>query len=64
MQITLEHTDASHISRELVRARKASGSPAMDMVLTLIVVCDDSTVADALHAATTLSKEHPARIIG
>lgn len=64
MQITLEHTNASHISRELVRARKASGSPAMDMVLTLIVVCDDSTVADALHAATTLSKEHPARIIG
>ncbi len=64
MQITLEHTNSSEIARELVLVRKASGSPAMDMVLTLIVVCDDETVADALHAATTLSKEHPARIIG
>jgi len=64
MQITLEHTNASQIARALVRARKASGSPAMDMVLTLIVVCDDETVTEALHAATTLSKEHPARVIG
>jgi glucose-6-phosphate dehydrogenase assembly protein OpcA len=64
MQITLEHTNSSQIAREMVRARLASGSPAMDMVLTLIVVCDDGTVTDALHAATTLSKEHPARIIG
>ena len=64
MEITLEHTNSSKIAREMVRARLQSGSPAMDMVLTLIVVCDDDTVEEALHAATTLSKEHPARIIG
>ncbi len=64
MQITLEHTNSSAVASALVRARKASGSPAMDMVLTLIVVCDDTTVGDALRAATVLSKEHPARVIG
>ncbi len=64
MQITLEHTNSSQIARAMVRARLASGSPAMDMVLTLIVVCDEDTVAEALQAATTLSTEHPARVIG
>lgn len=64
MEIRLDHTDASAIAAALVRARHASGSPAMDMVLTLIVVCDDTTVSSALRAATTLSTEHPARIIG
>lgn len=64
MQVELAHTNSSEIAAALVRARKASGSPAMDMVLTLIVVCDEDTVAEALKAATTLSKEHPARVIG
>jgi glucose-6-phosphate dehydrogenase assembly protein OpcA len=64
MQITLEHTNSSAIAREMVRARLASGSPAMDVVLTLIVVCDDDTVEAALHSATTLAREHPARVIG
>lgn len=64
MQITLEHTNSSDVAAALVRARKASGSPAMDMVLTLIVVCDDTTVSDAFKAATELSKEHPARVLG
>lgn len=64
MQVTLEHTSSSKVAAALVKARHASGSPAMDMVLTLIVVCDDETVADALKAATILSTEHPARVIG
>lgn len=64
MRVTLEHTNAAKIARQLVRARIASGSPAMDMVLTFIVVCDEETVADALQTATMLSKEHPARVIG
>lgn len=64
MEISLKHTNSSTIAGEMVRARLASGSPAMDMVLTLIVVCDNDTVKDALKAATTLSKEHPSRIIG
>src|SRR5699024_12149886 len=44
--------------------RSASGSPALDMVLTLLVVTDEDTVADALEAAVGLSQEHPARILG
>ena len=64
MQVTLEHTNSSAIASALVKARHQSGSPAMDMVLTLIVVCDDETVTDALQAATALSREHPARVIG
>ncbi len=64
MQLTLEHTNSAEVARELVRVRHKAGSPAMDMVLTLIVVCDDETVTEALKSATMLSKEHPARIIG
>lgn len=64
MQVTLEHTNSSAIATALVKARHQSGSPAMDMVLTLIVVCDDETVTEALAAATALSREHPARVIG
>ena len=64
MEIALESTNSSSIARALVKARVAAGSPAMDMVLTLLVVTDDDNVADALRTATTLSREHPSRIIG
>jgi glucose-6-phosphate dehydrogenase assembly protein OpcA len=36
----------------------------MDMVLTLLVVTDDENVGEALKTATTLSREHPSRVIG
>lgn len=64
MEITLTETNAGDIARALVRARYSSGSPAMDMVLTLLVVTDDENVSHAMRTATTLSMEHPARIIG
>lgn len=64
MEITLESTNASRIASALVRARRAAGSPAMDMVLTLIVVTDDETVGADLATANELAHEHPARIIG
>nr|WP_255669918.1 glucose-6-phosphate dehydrogenase assembly protein OpcA [Aeromicrobium wangtongii] len=48
----------------MVKARSAAGSPAMDMVLTLLVVTDDENVSEALKTATMLSREHPSRIIG
>jgi glucose-6-phosphate dehydrogenase assembly protein OpcA len=34
------------------------------MVLTMLVVTDDENVSEALKTATTLSREHPSRIIG
>jgi glucose-6-phosphate dehydrogenase assembly protein OpcA len=64
MEIALERTNSSAIAKALVRARSAAGSPAMDMVLTLLVVTDDENVGDALRTATTLSREHPSRVIG
>lgn len=64
MEIALEKTNSSSIARALVKARSAAGSPAMDMVLTLLVVTDDENVGEALKTATTLSREHPSRVIG
>jgi len=64
MEIALENTNSSSIAKALVKARSAAGSPAMDMVLTLLVVTDDENVGDALRTATTLSREHPSRVIG
>ena len=64
MEIALEKTNSARIARALVKARSAAGSPAMDMVLTLLVVTDDENVAEALKTATTLSREHPSRVIG
>ncbi len=64
MQIELNDTNASEIARAMVKARVASGSPAMDMVLTFVVITDEEGVADALRDATDLAKEHPARVIG
>lgn len=60
----LLNTNSSKVAQSMVRARRAAGSPAMDMVLTLVVITDEDGVADSLHTATTLSKEHPSRVIG
>ena len=64
MQTELRNTNSSKIAQSMVRARRASGSPAMDMVLTLVVITDEDGVGDAMHTATTLSREHPSRVIG
>jgi glucose-6-phosphate dehydrogenase assembly protein OpcA len=64
MRINLTDTNAGAIAAELVRGRRRAGSPAMGMVLTLIVVVDEKQADDALAAAEEASKEHPARILG
>jgi glucose-6-phosphate dehydrogenase assembly protein OpcA len=64
MRIHLTDTDSSRIAAELVRARRRAGSPAMGMVLTLIVVAEEKEADAALEAAEEASKEHPARILG
>ncbi|SDT10217.1 glucose-6-phosphate dehydrogenase assembly protein OpcA [Actinopolymorpha singaporensis] len=64
MIIDLSDTTASKIASALVRARASSGSPAMGMVLTLVVVADESSHYDALRAALEAAKEHPSRILG
>jgi glucose-6-phosphate dehydrogenase assembly protein OpcA len=62
--ITLEDTDASAIASALIRARRSAGSPAMGMVMTLVIVVPEEEADDALEAARSASREHPARLLG
>ncbi|MEO3813609.1 glucose-6-phosphate dehydrogenase assembly protein OpcA [Sphaerisporangium sp. B11E5] len=56
-------TTASDISSQLTRLRHQVGAPAVGMVLTLVVVCDESRQYDAVRAASEASREHPSRIL-
>lgn len=60
----LENTDASKIASALLQARRAAGSPAMGMVLTMVIVVPDEEAEDALAAALEAAKEHPSRLLG
>jgi glucose-6-phosphate dehydrogenase assembly protein OpcA len=60
----LTDTNASAIAGEFVRARTRAGSPAMGMVMTLIIVVPDDDAEAAMQAAQRASREHPARVLG
>lgn len=62
--IELEDTTASAISAEFMRQRALSGSPAMGMVMTLIVVAPEDHAEQAMKDAQHASHEHPARVLG
>ena len=62
--IELTDTNSSKIAAEFVQARTRAGSPAMGMVLTLIVVVEDDEAEEAMACARAASKEHPARVLG
>lgn len=59
----LVDTTASAIIATLTEARHRSGTAALGMVLTLVVVADERDHYDALRAATQASREHPCRIL-
>ena len=63
MKIDLTETTSSKINQALVSARRAIGTPAIGMVLTLVIVTDEENAYDALKAASDSSREHPSRII-
>ncbi|MCZ2528188.1 glucose-6-phosphate dehydrogenase assembly protein OpcA [Streptomyces sp. HB2AG] len=63
MNIDLTDTTSGRINSALVKARRASGIPAVGMVLTLVIVTDEGNHYDALKAASEASKEHPARTL-
>ncbi|WP_329183275.1 glucose-6-phosphate dehydrogenase assembly protein OpcA [Actinacidiphila glaucinigra] len=63
MRIDLTDTTASHINKALVRGRRAIGSPAVGMVLTMVVVTDEENAHDALKAAEQAAQEHPSRTL-
>ena len=63
MIITLDDTNSAKISAALLRARRNAGSPAQGMVLTMLIVCDESEYASALEASMLAGREHPSRIL-
>jgi len=62
--IELIDTNAAGIAAEFVASRLRSGSPAMSMVMTLVVVVDEDGSDDAMRVARQASHEHPARVLG
>ncbi|MQA85147.1 MAG: oxidoreductase [Streptosporangiales bacterium] len=63
MSFDLTDTTASQINALLTRERHRLGSPAMGMVLTLVIVTDERAHYDAVRAATEAGREHPSRIL-
>jgi glucose-6-phosphate dehydrogenase assembly protein OpcA len=64
MGVELAGTNASKIAAALLAERRKAGSPAMGMVLTLVVITDEGDHYHALRAARAVSREHPSRILG
>lgn len=64
MNIDLTETNSGAVASALVRARRSAGSPAMGMVLTLVVVTDEAGRYDAMKTASSVSAEHPSRVLG
>ncbi|MER6071260.1 glucose-6-phosphate dehydrogenase assembly protein OpcA [Streptomyces sp. NPDC001817] len=63
MKIDLTDTTAGDINKALVQGRRAIGTPAVGMVLTLVIVTDEENAYDALKAANDASREHPSRTL-
>ncbi|HEX4812973.1 MAG TPA: glucose-6-phosphate dehydrogenase assembly protein OpcA [Nonomuraea sp.] len=59
----LSDTTAGKIAAQFTHLRHQMGAPAIGMVLTLVVVCEERHQYDALRAATDAAREHPSRII-
>ena len=62
--IELTGTNSAGIAAEFLRARRRAGSPAMGMVMTLVIVVDEDEAQHAMESARAASKEHPARVLG
>ncbi|MER7107627.1 glucose-6-phosphate dehydrogenase assembly protein OpcA [Streptomyces sp. NPDC000229] len=63
MKTDLTDTTSSKINKALVLGRRAIGTPAIGMVLTLVIVTDEENAYDALKAANDASREHPSRTL-
>jgi glucose-6-phosphate dehydrogenase assembly protein OpcA len=64
MMLALTDTDSAGIAAEFTRARSRAGSPAMGMVLTMVVVAEADDADRAMEMAREASHEHPARVLG
>lgn len=62
--IALTDTNSSEIAAEFLRGRRRAGSPAMGMVMTLVIVVEEEGADEAMRVARAASQEHPARLLG
>ncbi|OIJ94844.1 glucose-6-phosphate dehydrogenase assembly protein OpcA [Streptomyces colonosanans] len=63
MKIDLTDTTASKINKALVQGRHDLGTPAVGMVLTMVIVTDEENAYDSIKAAEEASHEHPSRTL-
>ncbi|MEG3626606.1 glucose-6-phosphate dehydrogenase assembly protein OpcA [Streptomyces poriticola] len=63
MRIDLSDTTSSKINKALVQGRRAIGTPAVGMVLTMVIVTDEENAYDSVKAAEEASHEHPSRTL-
>ena len=63
MTLKLQDTDAAGIAAALLEARRAAGSPAMGMVMTLVIVCHEEDTEEAIRIAQEAAREHPSRLL-
>ncbi|MFF0430797.1 glucose-6-phosphate dehydrogenase assembly protein OpcA [Streptomyces sp. NPDC004327] len=63
MKIDLTDTSSSKINKAILEARRAVGTPAVGMVLTLVIVTDEENAYDSVKAANEASREHPSRTL-
>ncbi len=63
MTIDLTDTTTGTIHETLTEARRRMGGPTSGMVLTLIIVTDESAQYDAVRAANQAGREHPSRVL-
>ncbi|HEX2315479.1 MAG TPA: glucose-6-phosphate dehydrogenase assembly protein OpcA [Thermomonospora sp.] len=63
MNIDLADTSTRRILKSLRQARHLMGGPAVGMVLTLVIVTDESAQYDAVRAANEAARENPCRVL-
>ena len=63
MTIDLTETTTGAIASALQQARQRLGGPASGMVLTLVIVTDETAQYDAVRAANEAAREHPCRVL-
>jgi glucose-6-phosphate dehydrogenase assembly protein OpcA len=59
----LDDTTAAKVAEAIDYERFLQGSSAVSRVLTLVIVADETTQADAVRAAAEAAREHPSRIL-
>jgi glucose-6-phosphate dehydrogenase assembly protein OpcA len=63
LTIDLTETTTGAIASALQQARRRLGGPASGMVLTLVIVTDETAQYDAVRAANEAAREHPCRVL-